>query len=315
MKHIEANPLQGRRHLPCRLGPVRLAFDVSRLRSIHRCDLVQRNPSSEGPAGWLLEHDVPVIDLGRWLGLEGSPGLKSSERVLVFDGAPAPTGLLVDESGMARDVQQGDLYPLPPVLENLSRFGFTGIWVAEGRPWLVLDPTVPNTEGVVPESRGTLETQVASPALDFEAGSSSGGRLLLFSTRQGEGLERPVRFGLSITQILEVAALPDLDPAPGCSDDVRGLTVWRGEPLVVVDVDRRMGWSSGEDAGDRLLVAQTVEGTRLGLVACGAPRLLQLPVPHRPGDLSFVDPRVLGVFELEQETVIFPDLCRLAGGR
>ncbi len=315
MKHIEASPLRGRRHLPCRLGPVRLAFDVSRLLSIHRCDLVQQNPSSEGPAGWLLEHDVPVIDLCRWLGLDGSPGLKSSERVLVFDGA-APTGLLVDHSGMARDVQQGDLHPLPPVLENLSPLGFTGIWVAEERPWLVLDPTVPNAEGSgVPESRDVAETEAAFPALDFDGEPRSGGRLLLFSTRQGEGFERPVRFGLSITQILEVAALPDLDPVPGCSDDVRGLTVWRGEPLVVVDVDRRMGWSSGDDAGDRLLVVQTVEGTRLGLAACGAPRLLQLPVPHRPGDLSFVEPRVLGVFELEQETVIFPDLCRLAGGR
>ena len=143
MKRIETNPLQGRRHLPCRLGPVRLAFDVSRLLSIHRCDLVQQNPSPEGPAGWLLEHDVPVIDLGRWLGLEGRSGLKSSERVLVFDGASAPTGLLVDQSGMAQDVQQGDLHPLPPVLANLSRLGFTGIWVAEDRPWLVLDPTVP----------------------------------------------------------------------------------------------------------------------------------------------------------------------------
>ena len=77
----------------------------------------------------------------------------------------------------------------------------------------------------------------------------------------------------------------------------RSSALWRERPLLVVDVDQRMGWSS-DGLGDRLLVAQTADGSQVGLVAQGQLRLLRLPIEHRLSELS-LENRSAGMY-LEQ---------------
>ena len=308
------------RCLPCRVGPVRLAFDVARLGGIRRADGVQRNPSSEGPAGWLLDdREIPVLDLAPWLGVDRGATFvdPSQRRVLVFEGDDGPRAVLVDESGSAREVQPGHLHPLPRILGSLEPLGLRSLWVSGDYPWFVIDPATLSPDLRHPRageaSPGPQKPQNRPPMPTPPARiENQGRRLLLFSTPQGEIFERPVRFGLSITQVLEVTSLPALEAVPRAPDYVRGLALWQDAPLVVVDVDRRMGWASSEHSGDRLLVVQAMDGTRLGLVASATQRLLSLPVPHRPGDLSFSNALVLAVFELEEETLIIPDLREFA---
>ena len=108
--------------------------------------------------------------------------------------------------------------------------------------------------------------------------------------------------------MLEVGRLPHLDPVPQAPPFVSGLTLWRQSPLLVLDVDRRMGWSHAS-VGDRLLVVQLPDGTHLGLVAHGQTRLLRLPIPHRLSELSLGHSLSLGIFDLADATLIVPDLA------
>ncbi|MEM7585239.1 MAG: chemotaxis protein CheW [Acidobacteriota bacterium] len=334
---MSANPPLPVRHrfLPCQVGEVRLAFDVSLLAGIRRSDNVQRNPVADGPAGWLLDDgEVPVIDLGTWLGVsshfqQSSAG--GASRVLVFNHGETPRGLLVDASGRARDVQDGELRALPKVVGNLSHLGIRGIWTSDDRPWLVLDSSAPSLIDRQPAPPDATPSDTARPELDSAlssgvspaAGSNAqpvsataragaGGRMLLFATRESQTFARPVSFGLSITQVLEVAALPSLDPVPGAPGFVLGLAMWRDEPLPVIDLDSRLGWASGAGRHERMLVARAADGSLLALAVHGALRMLRLPVPHRPSQLDFNQSLALGVFELEAETLILPDLAQLS---
>lgn len=340
------------RYLPCRIGPLRVAFDVTHLRSIRRGDGMQHNPSGLDPVGWLLDYDeTPVVDVGHRLGI--APPLERRQgndpgRVLIFDGDPRPCGLLVDASGRARDVQPGTLHPLPQLLQYLEPLGCLGLWTADGHVWLVLDAAVLHSPPVPRHAGGSGERRSANggeatarpprpseliPALDAGQTSTgspravpaiddasreadtadSRGRLLLFSTHHGEAFEPPVRFALSMKQVLEVAALPTLESLPQAPHFVPGLALWRGRPLVVVDVDRRMGWTALQQTGQRLVVVQDVNGARLGLVASGELRMVRLPIPHRVSGLTLDHSLALGIFEVDDGMLIVPDLARFGG--
>lgn len=345
--HLPSNPSpfsgEVRRYLPCHLGPLRLAFDVSTLDGIRRSDSVQWNPSADGPAGWLLDYEeIPVLDLAPWLGVEPRHGRGSSlGRVLVFRTAQGPRGLLVDTCGRARDVQGGDLFAVPTLVGDMTALGLQALWASEEHPWLVLDPEAPDFDGQPrhgPEPAAV--PSIASPAwlaespalrpidgrpidgqpIDSHPGGQAQdrGRLLVFSSQLGESFARPVRFALSLRQVLEVASLSERSPIPGAPSWVRGVCLWRRQPLPIVDLDHYLGLApplGHDDASEldslRLVVAGGIDGQRLGILTSGAPRLLRLPVAHRPSDFALDPATALGIFELEDETIILPDLDRL----
>src|SRR5262249_54752582 len=101
-------------------------------------------------------------------------------------------------------------------------------------------------------------------------------------------------------------------PVPGAPDFVHGLTTWRKQPIVVVDLARRLGLPpSPLDKRSRLVLAQSSPHEEVvGLVARPSVRLLQLPVAHQlsrrhlPLDAALTH----GVVELPNETVVLPDL-------
>lgn len=337
------------RFLPCHVAGLRLAFDVAGLLGIRRADGIQRSPSSEGPIGWLLEYqDAPVFDAARHLGLQVSHEQDGEDagRVLLFQGEDGPFGVWVERSGRAQDVGGGTVHALPPLLAHLGSLGCTGLLTADGHAWFVIDAgALPTPDGAPnaaldhhalsalssPEISSAVATDDSQPPLTQGSPSNSatalgdpaalskeddaaGGRLVLFSTPQGDAFSPPVRFGLSLSQVLEVERLPALDPVPQAPPFISGLTLWRQRPLLVLDVDRRMGWSHAT-TGDRLLVVQLPDGRHLGLVAHGQTRLLRLPIPHRLSELSLGHSLSLGIFDLDDATLIVPDLVAFGVAR
>ena len=347
-----------------------LAFETAGLEAIRRADGIQRNPATEGPAGWMLnDREIPVVDLAVWLGERSSLDFprETPGRVLIFTDDDGPRGFLVDSCSRADEEQGGRLHPLPHALAPLTHLGIRGLWTTAGHSWLILDPqavsstlqrplmpqpSAPQPPGTQPVASQPFASQpfasqpfasqplasqplasqplASEPLASFLEPSPPGspspppwqGRLLLFRTRHGETCEPPMRLALSITQVLEVTDLSTFDPVPGAPDltpnFVRGLTLWRGQPLLAMDVDLRLGWpaktpgaASSSNSEDRLVVVQPPQGPPVGLITTGASQLLRLPVAHRPAHLPLPTDLTLGVYELDQETIFVPDLERL----
>jgi purine-binding chemotaxis protein CheW len=144
--------------------------------------------------------------------------------------------------------------------------------------------------------------------------ASAAGQLVLFATTAPTPRARPLSFGLSLAQLLEVVELPTPLPVPGAPAWVLGLTEWRGRALPVLDLALRLGLPpSVIDRRARLLVVRASPKDAVGVVVRPGVRVLSPQVRHRPCTRALTVTAGLcrGAFELAGETVVVPDLAAL----
>lgn len=307
-----------RRILPCQVGGARYGFDLDRIHSIRGRDRLQINPSGDGPVGWLLDdEELAVFDLAERLHL---PLSSVGGRVIVLHGRSGPFCLLVDRVQRGFEVSDRDIQRLPGFLGPEVHRLVHGALEHQERPMLLLDP-----EGLEPGARLATGRSSQAPAngsgpLPIEprtdpSAEQPAGRLVLFDTRLTASFDRPMTYGLSIRQVVELVDMPSVAPIPGAPPFVRGLVIWRDRPLLVVDLDRRFEWTTRlETLEERLLVVWSGTGQPIGLPARSNVHLRSLPLEHRvvkigpdrPGDPA------LGLFELERSTLVIPDLSLFA---
>jgi chemotaxis signal transduction protein len=150
-------------------------------------------------------------------------------------------------------------------------------------------------------------------------GGQPHGRIVLFSTADPRPRERPLAFGLNITQVDEVLGLPALTPVPHTAPFLVGLANWRDQPVPVLDLARRLGLPpSAPDARSRLLVVSAGAPAaephdRAGFLVRPSVRVLRLPLAHRPCiRMPPLEPALVrGAVELPQETLVIPHLQRV----
>ena len=140
------------------------------------------------------------------------------------------------------------------------------------------------------------------------------GQLIIFASPNLDEGERRISFGLSISQVLEVLDPLPIIPLPGAPDFVIGLVNWRDQPTPVIDLAGWLGLGQktvGQSAA-RLLMAGGGDAW-IGCPISSGVRMARLPINYRPCEHSPVsDPaRLLGAFELEDETLLIPDLARI----
>src|SRR5262249_48304559 len=217
-----------------------------------------------GLAG-VLPGGVPVFRLADLLGRPGT-GDSSQGHVVVFKGPPA-WGFLVDRAGHALRLPAEVARPLPRLLLDAATGYFDGVVPVEESFLLLLSPErlcperlCPEPdENVTPWQRDTAAAPSPSPALSLAHGAGQGkrDRIILFAVADPTPGERPVSFALGVGQVPEVVELGALLPVPGAPDFVHGLTTWRKQPIVVVDLARRLGLPpSPLDKRSRLVLAQ-----------------------------------------------------------
>jgi chemotaxis signal transduction protein len=130
---------------------------------------------------------------------------------------------------------------------------------------------------------------------------------------------RPLLFGLSLTQLLEVTEPPPLTVIPGAPEFVRGVVAWRDQPVPVLDLAQRLGLPAvhPEDGERRrLLVAHEPGHTPIAFLVRSAVRILRLPLPHQTcaGPLPIHPALLRASVELEHETVVVPHLDAILAG-
>lgn len=141
------------------------------------------------------------------------------------------------------------------------------------------------------------------------------GRLMLFSTQQSRSNGRAITYGLSITQISEILRSLPLTQVPAAPDFVLGIVNWRDRLVPVIDLDARLGLvapaGASNSGGSRLLIARGVDQKALvGFSIQSGNRALRLPISYQPASRrpAWDHNMVKGVFELEDETLVIPDM-------
>jgi len=235
-----------------------------------------------------------------------------------------PWALLVDDVSRVIQIPADRLVPLPLVVDDPSTDYFKGVILLNGRLTLFLalerlhPDFLPNASGSVREDRSPEPVSAPgarSRATSAHAARRTRGQALVFHTADPDPAEHTLAFGLSISQIPEILGSLPLTPVPGAAAFVLGLVNWRGRPVPVIDLGRRLGLGSSlADGRTRLVIARDTgrpgKSTWIGFPVRPAIQLLRLPVPHEPSSrsLSIDSTLIRGVVELEGETLVIPDL-------
>ena len=128
--------------------------------------------------------------------------------------------------------------------------------------------------------------------------------------------ERPLVFGLSITQVLEILEPLSVIAVPVSPPYVLGLVNWRNRPVPVIDLNIRLGIGLPSfDENSRLLIARTsFDGELVGFHIKPNVTVQSLPIPNQAcsRDLPLDKVWTRGVFELGSETLVVPDMDMVA---
>jgi len=305
----------------------------------HRHDRMKA-PGHE-PMGWLPgnERDIPVFSLARRLGRSPLPPLSTenehgiSQRIVVLnplqsapqmgrEEATRPWALLVDRVSQVVKVQADRIVPFPPIPVSPSAEYFGSVVKLDEGLILLLSPERLHPQALA--SASIPEAEVESPdtvpstrrtEANVEGPFRSQGQIVVFQVTRPNPTARAISFGLSISQVPEILEAPPVTPIPATPAFVSGLVNWRGLPVPVIDLAGRMGLGQvPDDKRTRLIIARgTVasgKGAWVGLTSRSAIRLLRLPIVYHPccRSLPFDPALTRGVFELENETLVIPNI-------
>jgi len=141
------------------------------------------------------------------------------------------------------------------------------------------------------------------------------GRMLMFTTFEQASSEQKLVFGLSITQVVQVIESVSIRPVPASKPHVLGLTNWRRVPVPVVDLNSLFGYEPlTEENRKRFLIIRS-SGNKgfLCLATCSDVRVVDLPIHNEPfdGDTGFDSSFIRGVFKLDKDFLVIPDIEKI----
>jgi purine-binding chemotaxis protein CheW len=300
-------------------------LEMAWVRSVQRADSLVRQKGPWGAVGVLHEgaSELPAFRLSALVDPRHTSDANASH-LIILHGEPNPFGFLVDDFWPITRISENAVFPLPSLVAELCGPHCRGILRLAGEPALWLSP-----EGLVPGYRpmrvvrGGLEESNAEDDLaprspdPIEPRRTKGNQIVIFSTVEVDGRNRPISFGLAISHVLEIIDLEPILPIPGAPDYLLGVTLWRGRALPVIDLPRRLGLghaSVGPRA--RLLIARATAHSEPMAFPIEPPiRVRRLPLAHVPcAKLPPLIPSLArGAVELNDQTLVIPDLASVGG--
>jgi|GEM_PF-1222274 len=340
----------------CSIGDETYGLDMAWVRSIERTDRLlirsEMHIDDTGFAGWLPSNkgDIPVFDLAGHLGRSSSSREVNAQQRIIVLPSPVPFtrgkadegrpwALLVDQVSQVMQISEDRFQPLPWIVTNPTTNYFEGIVRLEDTLILLLSPEWlhPNAPAAHETTSQAPQEQAAQhlaqngrakaidlsiPPLPQQDGpaNSKGGRIMVFSTAKAEPDDRPLSFGLSITQVPEVLRPLPLIPVPAAPPFVLGLVNWRNRPVPIIDLDARLGLKRdpglSSNGQSRLMIARgTGQNALVGFFIRPAVQTFSLPIAHRPTTrtLAVDSTLVRGMVELKNETLIIPNVPAILG--
>ena len=125
-------------------------------------------------------------------------------------------------------------------------------------------------------------------------------------------------FGVNIMQVSEILPVLKITRIPQAPESVRGLINLRGKIIVVIDLNKRLGFGPKEDDSLSRIIIVEVNNTFLGMLVNSVKEVVKLP-------FSFIEPTpemikskinseyLNGVGKIEDRLLILLNLARVLG--
>lgn len=145
-------------------------------------------------------------------------------------------------------------------------------------------------------------------------GSSSSEELLQLVVFELSGEE----FGVDIMQVSEIMPISRITRIPQAPECVRGLINLRGKIIVVIDLNRRLGFSPKEsDSLSRIIIVE-VKDTTIGMLVNSVNGVLKLPLSSIEPTPDMIKSKInaeylIGVGKVGDRLLILLNLARVLG--
>jgi chemotaxis signal transduction protein len=255
-----------------------------------------------------------VLDLAPRLGLASA----AVGRTLQLQ---TPAGRVVlGAERVSQPFDTSERIPLSPLAGAEPGRYFEAMAQVNGTWYLVLDVrpfTGGSAHAAEPvEAEKVDEASAPSQARGRFARRAAMGHLVVFSADTTQAETHLLAYALSAAQVVEVTLIPEITPIPLAPPHVRGLSTWRGRPLVVVDLPARLMTDHRQTTDPaRLIVCRRGSSHDLfGVLAASDIQMVRLPITHTPTTRSFpLDHHCTRtVVDVGETTLVLPDLARLS---
>ena len=306
----------------CGSGADSYGIDMKWVRGIYGADRMRRRSGSNSQIGVLGDAtgEVPVFSLAEKI-RRPENATATTRHIVVFPGGRGHWGLLVDR--VSRAIRATNpVVPLAPALTGPTPL-FAGVLLLDDDLLLMLAPDQmsPRDGAGAADAAGVerspewLPPPANGDAVPDVPTTPGNGRLVLFFATDAAVSERPLAFGVSLAQVLEVLEVPPLLSVPLAPPHVLGLAKWRSQPVPVLDLGMTLGLPpSVRDERSRLIVMRVPQSkAKIGFLVRPTVKLLPLPTPHWPCQRNLAIPQALliGAVDLPDVTVVVPNLVNI----
>jgi purine-binding chemotaxis protein CheW len=125
-------------------------------------------------------------------------------------------------------------------------------------------------------------------------------------------------FGVDIMQVSEVIPVPRITRIPQAPECIKGLINLRGKILVVIDLNKRLGFSSKEtDSLSRILIVK-VKDTVIGMLVNSVKEVMRLPLSSIEPPPEMIKSKInaeylIGVGKVGNRLIVLLNLARVLG--
>jgi purine-binding chemotaxis protein CheW len=125
-------------------------------------------------------------------------------------------------------------------------------------------------------------------------------------------------FGVDIMQVSEVIPVPRITRIPQAPECIKGLINLRGKILVVIDLNKRLGFSSKEtDSLSRIIIVE-VKDTLIGMLINSVKEVMNLPLSSIQPPPEMIKSKInaeylTGVGKVGNRLLILLNLARVLG--
>ncbi|MGB9940326.1 chemotaxis protein CheW [Methanosarcina sp.] len=125
-------------------------------------------------------------------------------------------------------------------------------------------------------------------------------------------------FGVDIMQVSEVVPVPRITRIPQAPECIRGLINLRGKILVVIDLNKRLGFKSKEtDSLSRIIIVE-IKDTVIGMLVNSVKEVLRLPLSSIEPPPEMIKSKInaeylTGVGKMGNKLLILLNLARVLG--
>jgi purine-binding chemotaxis protein CheW len=125
-------------------------------------------------------------------------------------------------------------------------------------------------------------------------------------------------FGVEILQVSEIIPVSRITSIPQAPECIKGLINLRGKIVVVIDLNKRLGFSSKETDSLSKIIIMEVRGTVIGMLVNSVTEILRLPLSSIEPTPEIIKSKInaeylTGVGKVGNRIIVLLNLARVLG--